>query len=640
MKYPTRILFLISLFTCNLIFSQENTYASTLIPDELTEDANAVVRNSIIEITIKGIDKMVVYEKEVVTVLNELGNDDARIAKRYNNDTKITKLSAKIYDALGKQIKKYSKRKFSDVSAISGGTLYSDERVKYVDYIPVAYPYTVVFESEYKNSSTGFIPRWLPTKEYYVGIEKSQYKLNNPLKIIVRTKKKNFKNYPIQDKSSEFNLHYIFENQRAIKPEALTIASRDLMPYLIVALNNFSLKGVKGYASNWKEFGKWENNNLISGRDILEPATVTKIKDLVKDVDNPIEKAKLIYEFVQNKTRYIGVQVGIGGWKPILANQVDKVGYGDCKGLTNYTKALLAAVGITSYYTLVYAKQKINIDKDFATFQGNHAILNIPASELSGGNDVWLECTSQTIPFGFLGDFTDDRDVLVITPEGGVIKRTPSYKNETNLQTTKATIRLDEKGTIQATLVRVSKGLKFDNRYHYDRYPKEELIKHYKSKVWSYNNNLEVESVKLKNDKEQVVFTEDFSISIEDYATVTDAEILFRVNFFNKNSFIPKRYRNRKLPLQISRGFKDEDDSIIEIPKGYQVETLFEDKSIINKFGMYQISIDKIDEHHIKYKRTLFIKEGLYPKEDYKAYRAFRRKVAKNDNLRIALIKL
>jgi transglutaminase-like putative cysteine protease len=639
MKYPTRILFLISLFTCNLIFSQENTYASTLIPDELTEDANAVIRNSIIEITIKGIDKMVVYEKEVITVLNELGNVDARIAKGYNDDTKITKLSAKIYDALGKQIKKYSKRKFLDVSAVSGETLYSDERLKYVDYIPVAYPYTVVFESEYKNSSTGFIPRWFPTEGYYVGVEKSQYKLNNPLKIIVRTKKKNFKNYPIQDKSSEFNLHYIFENQRAIKPEALTIASRDFMPYLIVALNNFSLKGVKGYASNWKEFGKWQNKNLISGRDILEPATVTKIKDLVKGLDNPIEKAKLVYEFVQNKTRYIGVQVGIGGWKPILANQVDKVGYGDCKGLTNYTKALLSAVGITSYYTLVYAKQKINIDKDFATFQGNHAILNIPASELSGGNNIWLECTSQTNPFGFLGDFTDDRDVLVITPEGGVIKRTPSYKNETNLQTTKATIRLDEKGTIQATLERVSKGLQFANKYSYERYPKEELIKHYKSGVWGYNNNLEVESVKLKNDKEQVVFTEDFLISIEDYATVTDAEILFRVNFFNKNRFIPKRYRNRKLPLQISRGFKDEDESIIEIPKGYQVESLFEDKSIINKFGMYQISIDKIDEYHIKYKRTLFIKEGLYPKEDYKAYRAFRRKVAKNDNLRIALIK-
>ena len=136
MKYPTRILFLISLFTCNLIFSQENIYASALISNELTKNANAVIRNSTTEITIEAIDKMVVYEKKVVTVLNELGNEYVRIVKGYNNDTKLTKLSAKIYDALGREIKKYSKRKFSDVSAISGGTLYSDESVKYVDYIP------------------------------------------------------------------------------------------------------------------------------------------------------------------------------------------------------------------------------------------------------------------------------------------------------------------------------------------------------------------------------------------------------------------------------------------------------------------------------------------------------------------------
>ena len=636
MKYPTRILFLILSITSTLSLSQENIYALTLIPDELKEDANAVIRYSTIEITIEEIDKMVVYEKEVVTVLNELGNVDARIAKGYNNDTKITKLSAKIYDALGKQIKKYSKSKFLDVSAVSGGTLYSDARVKYVKYTPVSYPYTVVFESEYKTSSTGFIPRWFPTKGYHVGIEKSEYKLINPLKIVVRSKKNNFKNYPIKDESSEFDLHYIFENQVAIKPEVLTIASRDFMPYLMVALNDFSLKGVKGFASNWKEFGKWRYDYLKNGNDELSKEIKIKIINLVKGIENPIEKAKLVYEFMQNKTRYISVQEGIGGWQPIPANQVDKVGYGDCKGLTNYTKALLDAVGVKSHYTVVWAGEgKRSVDKDFFGMQGNHVILNIP----NKGNDIWLECTSQTIPFGFLGYFTDDRDVLVITPEGGIIKRTSSYKNETNIQTIKATIQIDEKGTIQATLERVSRGLQFANKSHYERYTEEELIKKYKSSVWSYNNNLEVDSVRLKNDKDNVVFTEDFSISIENYATVNDKEILFRVNFFNKNSFIPKRYRNRKLPLKISRGFKHVDESIIEIPKGYQVEAIFEDKSIINKFGMYHISIDKIDENHLKYKRILFIKEGLYSKEDYKTYRAFRRKVAKNDNLRIALMK-
>ena len=138
---PFSILLLILSFTC---FSQKLEYSSFLIPAELKEDANAVVRNSVIEIAIEDVDKMTVSKREVVTVLNKLGISDARIAESYDNDTKITKLSAVIYDAFGNQIKKYKERDFLDVSAVDGGTLYSDSRVKYVDYTPFAYPYTLV----------------------------------------------------------------------------------------------------------------------------------------------------------------------------------------------------------------------------------------------------------------------------------------------------------------------------------------------------------------------------------------------------------------------------------------------------------------------------------------------------------------
>jgi hypothetical protein len=30
-------------------------------------------------------------------------------------------------------------------------------------------------------------------------------------------------------------------------------------------------------------------------------------------------KAKLIYDYVQQKSRYVSIQVGIGGWKPMDA---------------------------------------------------------------------------------------------------------------------------------------------------------------------------------------------------------------------------------------------------------------------------------------------------------------------------------
>ena len=184
-------------------FSQKREYSSLLIPLELKENSNAVVRNSAIEITIEDIDKMIVSKKEVVTVLNKLGNADARISESYDNDTKITNLSAIIYDAFGNQIKKYKERDFLDVSAVSGGTLYSDSRVKYIDYTPITYPYTLVFESEYKTATTGFIPWWFPVNGYYVSVEKSTYTLKNPKGISWRKKETNCTDFNIEKNNSE-----------------------------------------------------------------------------------------------------------------------------------------------------------------------------------------------------------------------------------------------------------------------------------------------------------------------------------------------------------------------------------------------------------------------------------------------------
>ena len=629
------LLLLLSLYLSFSCFSQKLEYSSFLIPAELKEDANAVVRNSAIEITIEDVDKMIVSKREVVTVLNKLGMADARMAESYDNDTKITKLSAIIYDAFGNQIKKYKERDFLDISAVDGGTLYSDARVKYIDYTPITYPYTLVFESEYKTATTGFIPWWFPVNGYYVSVEKSTYTLKNPKGISWRKKETHLSDFNIEKNDSETDLTYVLKNQKAFEYENSSLSSRDILPLVKVALNKFYLKGVYGEATNWQEFGKWMHKSLLEGRDAIDEATKSKVLNLVKGVTDPEEKAKIVYQFMQNKTRYISVQVGIGGWEPIAARQVDKVGYGDCKGLTNYTKALLDVVGVTSYYTVVYADEKRNLDKEFSSLQGNHVILNIPNKE----KDIWLECTSQTMPFGFLGDFTDDRNVLVVTPEGGIIKRTDSYKDEVNLQVTKANVQLDIEGGLKATLTRASKGIQYDDKFGYETLSEEELIKRYKSSDWSYNNNLEVNAVALNNDKEKVVFTEDLEMSIKNYAAINQGEYLFRVNVFNRVSYVPKRYRTRKLPLKIDKGYKDVDELTVKIPNGYGLGVLPGVKEIATKFGTYKVTFTKVDDTTFKYHKIMILKEGVFPKEDYKLYRSFRRSVAKYENLRIAIVK-
>ena len=89
------------------------------------------------------------------------------------------------------------------------------------------------------------------------------------------------------------------------------------------------------------------------------------------------------------------------------------------------------------------------------------------------------------------------------------------------------------------------------------------------SNVWDYNNNLEITSVALENDKDSVVLLEKMKTTIDDYAAISDNEYLFRVNVFNRESYVPKRYRNRTLPLKISRGYQDIDHYTYTIPKGY-----------------------------------------------------------------------
>ncbi len=629
------LLILAALLFCTPTQSQEIDLSSLLISKELTKNANAVIKENSTEVTIDAVNLMHVKKKRIITILNKFGNRAVDTYVHYNNDTKITGLSAKIYNSLGVEIKKYSKSKFIDVSAVDGGTLYSDSRVKYIDYTPTQYPYTVVFECEYKTSSTGFIPSWHPLTSFLVSVKKSEFKINNPKNLEIRTKEINFKNFPIKKVSNE-SIHYLAENIPAIKPEKNSIAFIDLIPSLMISLNNFTLKGVKGKANNWKEYGIWMNNSLLKDKIILSDATIAKAKNLVKGIDDNIEKAKILYKFMQEKTRYISVQVGIGGLEPIPASEVDKLGYGDCKGLTNYTKALFNAAGVTSYYSEIYAgNSKRNIDKDFFSIQGDHVILNIP----NNGKDIWLECTNQNMPFGFLGDFTDDRDALVITPEGGVIKRTPAYKNETNIQTTKATISITKEGNVSADIEIISKGIQYDNKFPIETKSKDELKKYYKSNIWDYNNNLEVNTIDITNDKENIIFKEKLAVTIKDYATLTDNELLFRLNVFNKNSFIPKRYRTRKLPLKIDRGYKDVDEYTIKLPSSYKITQLPQKKELNTKFGNYTFEVKKIDENTISYSKSILIKEGVYTKEDYKLYRKFRKSIAKQENLRIALQK-
>ncbi|WP_461589065.1 DUF3857 domain-containing protein [Winogradskyella sp.] len=614
-------------------FTQDaSTYLSLTVSDSLRKNANAIVRYETIDVEVLSIEEIKVKTKRVTTVLNKYGDRHINAGQYYDDNTKIEEISAFVYDEFGNNIKKYKQRDFKDVSAVNEISIYTDDRIKYLEYTPLKYPYTLEYYSEVIFRNTAFFPKWQPIDGYYLSVEHSEFKIKNTSGIELKTKELNFEDYSIE-KLDEY--HYIASNIGGIKHESYAPLLSDIVPSLKVALVNFNMLGVPGVNNNWSDFGKWIYDGLISGTTDIPEETINEVKLLTDGVEDDIERAKLVYEYMQNKTRYISIQIGIGGWKPMMARDVDELGYSDCKGLTNYTKSLLEAVGVKSYYTLVYGGRTIkDIDKDFSVTQGNHAILCVPTPE----ENIFLECTSQSSPFGLIAGFTDDRDVLLVKPEGGEIVHTKIYDADDSMQKTEANVLLSEDGGFSAIVTIETTGYQYKLHEGLQNEALRDQELHYKE-YWDNINDLTIDDIKLINDKEEIVYTEKVSLTSSNYASKSGSRLIFEPNMFTRSTNIPTRYKNRRLDFKIDRSFKDTDELVITIPEEYGIEAMTASKSIESKFGNYNFKVEKIDGNKIKYTRTYVLLKGDYNKEDYKEFRSFKKQIARLDKNKIVLIK-
>jgi Domain of Unknown Function with PDB structure (DUF3857)/Transglutaminase-like superfamily len=609
----------------------QESYNAITIPKELTENANAVVRYERIDINIPSRKEMRYTIKRVVTILNEHGNNFIGADVYHDKSKTIRSIEALIFDKFGQQIKRLKRKDFKDQS--TSGNDITDDRILYLDYTPVAYPYTVVFTCETVSENTAFIPQWSPVEGVFCSTEKEEINLTVEPSLGFKLKEYNFGEVVLQKSQGAGTYTFSAENIPAYRAEDYSPSLSSIRPYIIFGLEKFHLEGVDGEAKTWEAFGAWYSN-LISGTDELPAETVAKVKAMVGTETDPLKKAKIIYKYVQGKTRYVSIQLGIGGWKPMPAKDVDRLGYGDCKALSNYTRALLKAVGVPSYCVLIYAQNERDINPDFVSMQGNHMILAIPDKDKL----VWLECTSQSIPFGFQGNFTDNRLALVVKPEGGEIVRTHVYDAPGNAQVCTASYTISPEGALKGSLKRISSGLQYDDKYNWATASRDDLDKKYKN-ILSNINSLKLSKTELTNNYDDKLLTEDVAFEAPGYATTAGGRLMFAVNALNQDSSVPQRYRSRKLPLAIATGYYDEDAVTIALPAGFAMEAMPANVTITDTYGEYKAEYTLVNPTELRFKRTLLIKQGTYQKEDYDKYREFREKIARNDNAKVVLVK-
>lgn len=628
-----KIIFLGALSTASMYFSQ--TFPVSAIPENLKKNANIVVRKDMTVVQINKVDDIKYQYNTVTTVLNKDGNEKAVAYIPYDKGNSISNVKVTIYDEAGRKIKSFSKSDFGDFANNPQGIFYSDNRILVFNYTPVQYPYTIDFSYQISDRNTLFIPDFVPFSSTNTSLEESEFKIINSSGIELRTKIYPSKyNYGSVIESGNGNEKtYSYKNIPAIDDALLIPQPVKILPKVSFSLTKFNLAGKQGTLNNWTDFGTWYYNNLVEPVAISTPAIKAEVASL--NLQGSVEdKVKKIYQYMQTKTRYIYVGLGIGGWLPMLPDEVHKKGYGDCKGLTNYMKALLNEAGIPSYYCVINSgASQVSFDPDFPRMGGNHAILMVPTEK---GN-IWLENTSQQMAFNHLGYSTTDRNVLSVKKNGIELINTPAYPAEQNKEKQILKIRVGEDNSILGEGNFCYTGNQYDyNLVFTGLNPKER-----NDAVKRSLDILNFEKVEMKNfinDKDKALITYDIDFKANNYSKKAGNSLMFRaVPIYNNTIY--KTDESRELPFEIRQSFEDEYEINFTLPKGYKIDELPEDSNLQSEFGYYTLKFAKNGDE-INVKRKIQVNKGAYPKEKYNEYVGFRKKIINIDNSKILITKI
>jgi tetratricopeptide (TPR) repeat protein len=162
---------------------------------------------------------------------------------------------------------------------------------------------------------------------------------------------------------------------------------------------------------SWDDVGGWYWN-LQQDRVVPSPEIRAKAAELTKGATDDLAKIKAIYTFVSTHYRYIGVDFGLGRYKPHAAAEVLANNFGDCKDKQTLLASLLAAAGVTIYPALISTSHSLDADMP-SPGQFDHVIGYLP----QGSSGMWLDTTPELTQKGFLIQRLRDKQALVIFSE-------------------------------------------------------------------------------------------------------------------------------------------------------------------------------------------------------------------------------
>lgn len=577
---------------------------------------DAIVLQSATQVDCRDMRNTRITQQRVYRLLNERARDLAQFEMGCSKWQKLTDFNGQVTDATGKVIRKFKKGelKRSDLSSDLADDIYT----LWLEYTPPSYPITIEFNwmTEGNLGNFGF-PTFAPVQAYNTQVDHASYVLTAPAQMACRHLSVNTTVQVTKSTQDDGRIRYEahMDNLPAINSEPYSPPAHEIVPLILWAPGQFEFHGVAGDMSSWQGFGAWIQS-LRTGLQELTPEFKAQLHAMTDTCTSDRSKVDIIYRYLAQTTRYVSIQLGIGGWQPFAATEVCRTGFGDCKGLTNYLCAMLHEVGLPANYVVI-GNNRRHLATTFPSNQFNHAIAQVPLP----GDTLWLECTaSASVPLGYVHDGIAGNDALMIDDRGGHLVKLPVYAPEQNASYNKAHITLQGDGSATVDVKR-----RYECRQYEDMMPLVSFTEQQRRDAMLKAINLPAATLRdfscTEHKPSYAMPHIDVAMRLESrqLANITGSRMFVPVGLFHTVT-VPRALQQRVQPVHIDYGYVDIDTVVVTIPDGYVIEALPQSIHEVTPLGEVEQTVEANDTA-ITIVTRLLMRDGSYPATEYTTLR-------------------
>ena len=391
--------------------------------------------------------------------------------------------------------------------------------------------------------------------------------------------------------------------------------------------------------ARWTSVGDWYTT-LATPSAQVTPEIAATAKGLVAGQSDFTARMQSIANYMQRNIRYVGIEIGIGGYRPHTADEVFRNRYGDCKDKATLLRAMLESIGTHSTWVLVDTRRGF-VDPNVPSIDGNHAIAAIEVPDgysnpllesvvtlKSGKRYLIFDPTNEWIPIGQIPPY--EQGSYGILAEGGqsqliALPVMPPADDRIE-HTIHAQLAAD--GSLEASVVEQRFGYAAERmRITFSEGSQQQQHDALEKRLRADLSSVSIEKLAAHNPTDLGRPLEvDYTIRVSGYARTAGNLLLVRPRIFGSDAWsLPHETRTWPIDLHAVQTRTDHID--LALPPGYVVDELPDPVSLDTDFASYHSAVTA-DAIALHYTREYTVKQLQLDASRYDDLRKFSERIA------------